>query len=222
MNNIPTSPSPAHNYAAWMRAVAIAAEVPYQPPDLSWKYPDVERWAEKLGKEWMAQWVEEAAQERSKVLKNYYELIKRVYRFESSSFLGELYPYPVDLLEALATQFFEEYETLRPFPEEFPGRKSFVDGGRACTAFLNRDLVENTLRPSPPGKPPILANDLKYWSRMPYEMLDVWAKLLSQHDGHLEDLLEEVIRDNQRVTNEVDKMDPWGKAGRKSKRKQRF
>jgi hypothetical protein len=222
MNNIPTSPSPAHNYVAWMWAVAIAAEAPYQPPDLSWKYPDVERWAEKLGRKWMAQWVEEVAQERSKVLKNYYELIKRVYQFDSSSFLGEKYPCPMDLLKAIATQLFEEYEELRPFPEEFPGRKSFVDGGRACTAFLKGDLVENPLGPSPPGEFPILLNDLKYWSRMPHKMLNEWAKRLSQHDWELEDLLEEVIRDNKRVTNEVKKMAPWGKAGRKSKRKQRF
>jgi hypothetical protein len=153
MTNIPSPPSSALNRIAWTQAVAIAAGLPFQPTCL--------------------EWVDEAAQERSVSLKCYYELIKVAYevhrkegyRYEGLPFLAELWPRPVDLLDAIATNLLEEYQGLRAYPEEeFPGRRAFIDGGRTEARFLNGGLAAESL---PSGKKgyAIFAGDLRQWGK---------------------------------------------------------
>ena len=203
MTNIPSPPSTALNRIAWTQAVAIAAGLPYQLTKL--------------------EWVDETAQERSKPLKNYFELIKAVYQYENSSFLGDLYPSPVYLLDAIATQLSKGYQALRAYPdEEFPGRRSFIAGGRAYTRFLKRDFETDPLPPTPSGKPSIFHDDLNQWSKIPLEMLLIWAKLLSQSSEEIYELLDKVISVNKTATHAVHQMPSWGKAGRKPKRKRMF
>jgi hypothetical protein len=207
MTSIPSPPSPALNRIAWNQAVAIATGLPWQPTNIECIDEETQ---ERI------KWVDEAAQERSKPLKNYYELICAVYRYDSSSFLTELYRSPVDLLDAIATNLLEEYQALRAYPEEeFPGRRSFIDGGRAETNFLEGTTE---IAKAPTGAYSKLTN-LEQWHKNPRRMLLQWAKALSCFVGEMHAPLEKVICDNRTMTHTIRKMEPWGNIGRKPRKK---